>query len=365
MAHFFSPPEQTPVNFFHLSTSRKAVARLWNVGGPKLKIVSDDVSTATVLAPVEVQPGIVEFIIDGVKPGCSLIRANNDQDLQWALTQAVVHPAPKPMISSPNSPEYRDGNFDSCLYTELMNAQINAELLINLRICLKQVPPGPVKDSEGDEYTALAWPTAAWDQFRRVVQRDGQAFWDDKFWLRTPPDYAPLVTTEGNASFRCNVRCRLKLELVPEGYAHQVIQAAYLDPSKTGAQDYRSFRSNMSLYCQKDIQYRKVLNATALPNKELVIWIDWKRTVMHELGHSLGEPHIGEMIPERSPACKPGDPYLCYGVTMEDLKNIMGSGSKLAPINAKPWLDRIAQHTNTQPAAWQASLIPLLPVRLR
>jgi hypothetical protein len=85
---------------------------------------------------------------------------------------------------------------------------------------------------------------------------------------------------------------------------------------------------------------------------------------MHELGHSLAEPHIGEMLPERNKNCKPDDPDQCYGELMEDIKNIMGGGMKLTPINAKPWLDRIAQHTNTQRAAWQASMIPLLPVRL-
>src|SRR5262249_19673275 len=211
------------------------------------------------------------------------------------------HHLPKPFIACPKSPDYRMGNFDSRLITDGMNAMTNAELILNLKICLKQVPPGKVKDGNDEEFTTAPWPKAAWDHFQRAVQRDGQAFWDGKFWLRTPVDYAPLVAMVGKASYRCNVRCRLKLEVVPEELAHQIIQVAFLDTSK-GAKDINNFRSHMALYCQKDINFRRLhKGAFSGRGSEVVFWVEWHRTILHELGHSLGLPHIGELLPGRNP----------------------------------------------------------------
>jgi hypothetical protein len=366
MAHFFAPPGQSPVNFFHLTESRQVVARLWNVGGPKVKIVSDDETTATILSPMEVQAGIWEFTINGVRQGCSVIRAKNDQGHQWALTQAVVHAAPKAVITSPQSPDWRVGNFDSLLATDQMSATANAELTLNLRICLKQVPPGKVIDRDGEGVTTLPWPSAEWSHFTRTVQRDGQAFWDSRFWLRTPVEYAPLVTTVGKTSYRCNVRCRFKLELVPEGTAHQVIQVVYLDAFKgpKGLKDIQRFRGHMLLYAQDYIRYTKKTTGGFTKDGRIHLWVVWQKKFLHELGHSLGLLHIGEDLPERNPLCTPEDPDNCYGDTEEDSQNLMGGGNKLTPVNAKPWQRRIAQHTGTQPGEWLASMSPLSPVRL-
>jgi hypothetical protein len=96
MAHFFNPKEPTrgPANCFNLATSQSVTARLWNVGGPDLQILSDDVSTAEVRSPKEVEKGVTEFSIFGKKAGNSTIRAKTAQGAQWALTQAVVAASP-------------------------------------------------------------------------------------------------------------------------------------------------------------------------------------------------------------------------------------------------------------------------------
>src|SRR5262249_36917452 len=93
-------PAKGPADFFNLAASQSVTARLWNVGGPDLQILSDDVSTAEGRSPREVEKGVTEFTIFGQKPGNSLIRARTAQGAQGALTQAVVAAVPGGPASS-------------------------------------------------------------------------------------------------------------------------------------------------------------------------------------------------------------------------------------------------------------------------
>jgi hypothetical protein len=355
LAHFYSPPKQSPINFFYLSVGRPIKARLWNMGGPDLRVDSDDKSTATVSSLVPSGNGLWEFTITGVKPGCSLIRAKNADGNQWAMTQAVVRPQPKPVVDNPNSVDWTVGNYPSQLVTDKMDARTNADLVLNLHLALVQVAPGKCKDHDDVEWNALERPDKAWMYFTRMVQRDGQAFWDNRFWLRTPPEYGPFVTSVGTASYRCNVRCRFKLELVPEDLADQVVRVAYLDTSR-GAKDISQFRSEMALYSQQDISFRPAGLDTHRR-------IHWQKTICHEIGDSLGLEHIGILIPERATFC-PKDPQYCYGEFDAERNNIMGRGMVVTPVVARPWLQRIALHTGIKPEDWTASMVPLPPVKL-
>ncbi|NJM52260.1 MAG: hypothetical protein HC846_02010 [Blastocatellia bacterium] len=93
--------------------------------------------------------------------------------------------------------------------------------------------------------------------------------------------------------------------------------------------------------------------------------IHTQNTVVHEIGHAIGLPHIGqtkslpnctlalifskENVPKESiPAIfRDGEgANVCYGdfAAQGDADNVMGMGDKFAPENAQPWLDRLPYH---------------------
>jgi hypothetical protein len=83
--------------------------------------------------------------------------------------------------------------------------------------------------------------------------------------------------------------------------------------------------------------------------------VPWTPTLGHELGHAIGMKHIKVLLGDAQCAIEPNEDR-CYGETVEEKANVMGSGTKLLPINAAPWLDRIAAHTMTARPDWTASL---------
>jgi hypothetical protein len=109
-------------------------------------------------------------------------------------------------------------------------------------------------------------------------------------------------------------------------------------------------------------------------------------TIVHEIGHALGLDHIGVL--HNDPFCRAailfGDtsgldknalPALykngansraCYGTFAppDRSDNVMGRGTKFTAVNAQPWRDRIALHTNTKAADWQVSTSKVPPQRV-
>src|SRR5262249_32196027 len=135
----------------------------------------------------------------------------------------------------------------------------------------------------GTVYSALAWDPAAWAAFTRTVQRDGQQFWDGKYWLVPPPQYFPLV----KKGYRHNVHCRLKLELVAApAAAHRVIQVARL-ASSVGPYGFTSWAGTTGgQLTQFDLGWVHYL----VGGKTY-----YQRTFLHELVHALGMGHILEL----------------------------------------------------------------------
>jgi hypothetical protein len=128
--------------------------------------------------------------------------------------------------------------------------------------------------------------------------------------------------------------------LVPnDSRPHLRIDVARLDPSI----DSNSFRSNKQLYDHMDL---------------------YCPTVGHELGHAIGLPHIKDLLGD--PRCIADArngiyPNRCYGETEAEKHNIMGGGTDMTLINAKPWVDRIEEHFPK--SSWVATLDTTLPPR--
>jgi hypothetical protein len=191
------------------------------------------------------------------------------------------------------------------------------------------------KDSDGRLFPIANWDLEATLKFHRAFKR-GEAIWNWQFVLITPRDYDDLdVTSFAGPGWivRPNVLCLFRLE-PGIGTTHRKITVVRLDPSvDTG----KTFRSNMSLYDYLDV---------------------WTPTLSHELGHALGLGHIKELLGDNrciADAQRGIFPPRCYGETPQEKANIMGSGDRIYLINAKPWLDRIAEHTGRPSSQWQVT----------
>jgi hypothetical protein len=215
--------------------------------------------------------------------------------------------------------------------------------------------------------------------------------WDNKFWLIPPDDFSLIDIVEGSwtaksgsTTTRPNVKCEFDFQIAPTTtIAHQVVEVVnLLGPS--------GFRSHSRLYSSNDGTPANMSD------------IDWQGVrvntnypvIAHEIGHSLGQPHIGvsRSLPHCNLAIVMGKTFneksipalykgrtnasVCYGTraTAGDIDNIMGGGSKFSVENAKPWLDRLPHHFNLSlvehgkmmagMGKWRVSLGEALPMSL-
>src|SRR5947209_8780742 len=107
------------------------------------------------------------------------------------------------------------GSYDSQFNYKVINESTNAELIVSLSIFLRQIAAGTVNDTDGTAFTAVNWDAKSWTAWTKRFQREAQAYWNGKFWLKTPNTCDCLNFTRGAAGhkYRCNVWCRFKLEL--------------------------------------------------------------------------------------------------------------------------------------------------------
>lgn len=220
----------------------------------------------------------------------------------------------------------------------------NARLAIKLRYKLefadsKNRVPGVIvrrdgidkaKDDTGFAHTILDWDAKSRSTFRSAFER-GEKIWTRRFLLLTPLNYREFDFTlphHPSATLRPNVVCLFVMSA--SDTPHIKITVVRADR----ATNPMPFRASMTLYDDQ---------------------VPWNPTLGHELGHAIGMKHIKVMLGDAACAIEPNEDR-CYGETEEEKANIMGSGTKLLPLNAAPWLDRIAAHTMTPRPDWSATL---------
>ena len=201
--------------------------------------------------------------------------------------------------------------------------------------------------------------------------------WNNKFWLIPPNNYSeldwPLNARQGR-NYRPNVKCQLFVQKwLSPGLANKTIRVAKLAESHVG--DNGTFRSDAVTYDSLD----GVAHTFQIPDNGGTILNIVHYTIPHEIGHALGQPHIGQL--RRTTACMaaiagptPGDSttvggsnsHRCYGwgEPPSIAENIMGYGLRYEDVNAQPWRDRIAAHTHTDAAHWRVSMVDVPPRRL-
>lgn len=151
-------------------------------------------------------------------------------------------------------------------------------------------------------------------------------FWNKKFLLVMPQDYNQLNygTPAGDWVVHPNVICLFRL-LSAWSPTHLRIKVVRPVPSDD------EFRSDSWHYTETDVK---------------------GTTVWHELGHALRQEHIRTLT---------GDAQCSVGVRADaqvrcyDGPNIMGSGKKLEPVNAKAWRALMWLHTGIHENRWRVA----------
>ncbi|HMB71751.1 MAG TPA: hypothetical protein VKU85_20735 [bacterium] len=249
-----------------------------------------------------------------------------------------------------------------------------AVLELDLRLLLKPIPEGIVFDADRKMFVTQRWNTHEWIAYKTRLAREAGTFWSGKFWL-VPPESARSLTYVNNLGerWRVPVECRLRVHLATTR-GHTKVLVAHLGQPATSeealnrqlrrAHGGNAFRSHAQLYDQDDLD--PVNRGTGLR----------QRTHVHEVGHAIGQPHIGQMTANVTSALQctlaaianpeqGTNSGICYGATAAEKQNVMGMGERLTAVNAQPWQQRILQHDSGALGFWEVKMTPQKRTRVK
>jgi hypothetical protein len=198
------------------------------------------------------------------------------------------------------------------------------------------------RDSDKELFPIRDWDFKSTKEFNRRFKQ-GAKFWNHKFLLITPKDYAGLdFESWAGPGWICrpNVICLFKLGSGGSP-THLPLTVVRADTTFWDDLAGNEFRSNAGLYDDDDV------------NTE---------TLWHELGHALDQLHIKALLGNKK--CMVDiNADGCYD-TPEGMKpNIMGRGTALHKVNAKPWKELIAEHTGVPKFRWHVTQVTSTPPR--
>jgi hypothetical protein len=183
--------------------------------------------------------------------------------------------------------------------------------------------------------------------------------WNDQLWLWTPDDYDGLNWPIFDSKARTNVKCSLAVvEADSPREAHAQVRVVKLaDPG-----DCLTFTSRMTLWDNLDVR-----PANVQPPQGPAAGFE-RFAVPHEVGHLLGLHHAGEV--EKVGTCSLANHAKwrvtdIYGLNRDAppwvAENIMGAGTTVHDINARPWARRMVEHTEgkTKLDDWAPYAVPI------
>jgi hypothetical protein len=307
----------------------------------------------------------------------------------WLDTSTTFY---RPSVGNLWQERFHGKKFDSYLGRSSHPTQ-NHALRFYMRIFLNQINKRTsALDADKKDFPIKDWTPKGWTKF--VEQFEKQAnMWNHKFWLIPPRHFNIMDYDAGRRFLRPNIVCAVHVELVDSpAKAHRTINVFNIDEDKVKRHDdmdddsplLGKFRSDSHDLDSTDVRTGP---RTVEDHDAEEYTIKHHYTIAHEIGHALGQDHIGQL--KHTKRCElamkfrkdkkkdpktpdPGFQYrgggnakVCYGwydeSAMSLAENIMGLGYKFEAVNALPWKLRLATHTNTQADEWGVSLIPIGP----
>lgn len=297
------------------------------------------------------------------------------------------------------------GLFDATLHHRQTGPEVaNAELQICLRIFLEPINEGQkvIGDGEkGHKFKIDNWPPETWRKFKEAYVNTGAAFWDQRFWLKTPEHFTRFDYNAGPSEtypdsetirenklwgsvckdvprstgryegkkqmIRPNIDCRFKIFLVDVKYSDKTsIKVNYITHrlaagkwKAVGEGKLTHYRSNSTTYSQSDILEEDMYYKGAAIRFQ---------THLHELGHTMGLQHAAfvrgedaciEKVKKEGANGKNAD--VCYASSEASASAVMGLGKAISEYEALAWQVAAESLTGVRREEWKVSLSKIFP----
>jgi hypothetical protein len=271
---------------------------------------------------------------------------------------------------------------DSNLETSTIDGTNNAELTLRLKIFFEPVNstdtgdtrlhpnPGGIPtydDISGTPFEMRDWPAGnpgAFERFKREALYLVNAAWNGslhnngQLWLKTPDNFSALDWPfHGRKTHRPNVWCRFHAwEVARQNDAHLKVRVVRL---RNRTLNTLAFSSDKNHWDSGDLQM--ATNLTTDLSLTGTPWFDANGRpvehdhIPHEVGHALGQQHIGFTLCALSGGTCPTDAG--YMIGTDSGANIMGAGTLVEPVNAEPFQRHIVLHfpdDPSNPSDWKA-----------